>query len=52
MTKLTREEFDRLLVAYTDAYGEAILAAKGEEYRKAIEKAGDARHALECAVFP
>jgi hypothetical protein len=49
---ITREEFDRLLTAYTDAYGEAILAAKGEEYRKAIEKAGAARYALEVAVFP
>jgi hypothetical protein len=49
---VSREEFYRLLTAYTDAYAKAILAKKGEEYRKAIETAGDARYALEAAVFP
>jgi hypothetical protein len=49
---ITREEFERLLTAYTDAYAKAILAKKGEEYRKAIEAAGDAKFALHAGVFP
>ncbi len=50
---ITREEFDRLLEAYADAYGKAVFAvhAGGEEFKAVIDKAVEAKGALERAVF-
>lgn len=51
---ITREEFDRLLDEFMEAYGAAILVSTrvGTAYPDALEKAVEARQALGKAVFP
>lgn len=54
---VTKDEFDRLLSAYANAYHQSCLAIDAwgfdsPEYRKATDEAVKIRMALEQAVFP
>jgi len=51
--KLTRAEFDRLLIECMDTYAQAVQAhfRNGTDYYERIDKATEARSALTKAVF-
>jgi hypothetical protein len=51
---ISRSEFERLLQLYVDAYGQAVYAQVDSlrERYEAIERANEAKRALERAVFP